>query len=343
MLDSFILKIQYNNMVNHTVKSIIILLIFVIIAVVTPVYGENFLFNEKHGFSLSGGMGIFYGTSYEIVYKYSGEKEYLSELQWNIKPLLYFGINLDYGLKEPTENRGFFIGIGLKAGIPMQTGIIEDRDWEYNVTPAGSLTHFSSHENHTKAAFFLNINSGYSLPVWKLILKFYLNFDYMYFKWEARNGYTQYGPNGNFIPPYIPWEPSFPKKDPPSKLGITYSQHWILFNTGIGAEFPLGRFAILASVYIGPAICIAFDYHHNRNITFIDTVYKGLYLKPKLGVSFTFTNHFEISLSAMYTYIGETRGDTSEKINGIITNKYYDTGGAAFKAFEGSLLVKYRL
>jgi hypothetical protein len=35
-------------------------------------------------------------------------------------------------------------------------------------------------------------------------LKLYLNLDYIYFKWKARNGYTQYGPNNpngtSFIP-----------------------------------------------------------------------------------------------------------------------------------------------
>jgi outer membrane protease len=170
----------------------------------------------------------------------------------------------------------------------------------------------------------------------------------MYFKWEARNGYIQYGDhnigvdNNLIFADYIPWDSSFPKKDPPAKLGITYSQHWLLFNTGIGAEFPLGRFTFFSSVFIGPAICIAFDEHHITNIIYIDMLYKGLYLKPKLGVSFAFTEHFEIDLSAIYTYIGNTRGDTSKKINGIITEKNYNIGGAAFRAFEGSLFAKYR-
>jgi outer membrane protease len=58
-------------------------------------------------FSLSGGIGVFYGTSYEVVYKNAGKKEYKSELLWNIKPLLYMSINLDYELKEKAGNNAF--------------------------------------------------------------------------------------------------------------------------------------------------------------------------------------------------------------------------------------------
>ena len=324
---------------NHTLKSIAPFVFLVIIFGVESVYGQNSLSNKKHEFSLSGGIGFFSGTSYEIVYKYADENEYLSELQWNIKPLFYMGIALNYDLKEPAEERGFLLGIGLKAGIPMQTGSIKDRDW---LLFSEDLTHYSSHENHTKAAVLLNVSTGYSLPVWKMVLKFYLNFDFMYFKWEARNGYIQYGPNKST--PYIPWDASFPK-EPSSGLGITYTQHWVLFSAGIGADFPMGRFTFFSYVSIGPAICIAVDDHHKTlpPVTFIDTVYKGLYVKPKLGAYISCNSRFDIGMSVMYTYISETRGNTIQKNNGYTSGNISNTAGAAFKAFEGNLSVKYRL
>lgn len=324
---------------NYMIKSIarIMFLAAVFFCGALPGTAETALLNEKHAFFLSAGIGAFYGTAYEIVYKYSGKNEYLSELQWNIKPLLYMGITFNYGLKEPSENRGYFAGVGLKTGIPMQTGIIEDRDW---MLSSKDLTHFSSHENHTKAAILVNISTGYSLPLWKLVLKFYLNFDFIYFKWEARNGYTQYGPNGS--EPFIPWDPSFPK-EPLIGLGITYSQYWIIFNTGIGAEFPIGRlFTLSANIFIGPANCTGIDEHHKRSLIFTDILYSGLYIKPELGAFFSVNNHFDIGLSVMYTYTTKTRGNSTENNSDNVSRTAYGIAGAALKIFECAVTIRAR-
>ena len=325
---------------NHITRIITFFALLVIIGIgALPAQEKNNWFTDNYSFSLSTGIGLLYGTSYEIVYKDAYKDDYLSELQWDIKPVYYGVINFDLGQKNPSEGFGFFGGIELEIALPMKTGEMEDRDWKSDVNPPGSLTHFSSHNNHTIAAISAGLNTGVSLPVWKFILRFYLNFDYLFFKWEAKDGYTQYGKNNTEYGPYTPWNPDFSKSPSPG-LGISYTQHWFLLNTGIGAAIPLGRFTLAFDFFIGPSICVSIDIHHKRDLKFIDYLYKGISIEPKLTGSFSFNDHFSISLSASYRYIGETRGNT-ETINessGII----YNTAGASLKIFDGSLSIIYK-
>ena len=289
-------------------------------------------------------MGFLYGTSYEIVYQGAGSRDYLSELQWNIKPLLYLGINLEFGPQKPQEKIGFFSAIGIKAAFPGKTGTMEDRDWMTPCTVPGALTHFSSHDNYTERFFFANLDTGFSIPIKKLVLKCYFNIDYMYFRWEARDGYIQYGDNyykrGTVTDPYIPWNSGF-QTLPLYGAGIAYAQNWILFNTGIGAELTLGRFTIQAAFFIGPSICIAIDDHRLRNIRYTGSLTQGFFIKPKLDVFFSLSSHFDIGLSAAWWYTGETRGDTEIRESNS-TYTVWDAEGAQLKAFEGTLALRYR-
>lgn len=315
-------------------------------------HGEINIFGEPYSFSVSGGIGFLYGTSYEIVYKNSTSDNYLSELQWDIKPLLFFQTDFNLGPQNPMKHWGLFFGVDLKVALPLESGVIEDRDWMSPVTQPGALTHFSSHENHTKAAVLVSLESGFSLPVWRLLLKFYLNVDYMYFKFEARNGYTQYGPNykdPTTINPadpdtwYVPWEPSFPKV-PFSGLGITYQQHWLLINTGIGADFPVGPFTFSGALFFTPMVlCIDFDQHHARHFDFTGYLFKGIAIKPKLGASFSFNEYLALELSCSYLWIGETRGhEKIEDFDAGQTYAYKNSVGVRFSAFEGGLGLRFR-
>jgi outer membrane protease len=310
------------------------------------VWGEIRIFNQPYSFSMSTGPGFLYGTAYEIVYKSSGSDDYVSELQWNMKPLLYWKLDLELAPQKPMQRWGPFFGLGIKAGLPMETGDMEDRDWLKSKSP-GSLTHFSSHDNHTKAAFLVNLGTGLSFPLRKVLFKVHLQADYMYFKWEARDGYIQYGPNdpGRITTNdpntwFDPWNSGF-KKEPLDGLGITYQQHWILINTGIGADVPLGRFTLSGTLFFSPlVVCIAIDEHHLRDFTTTALLFRGLSLKPKLGISFLVNDHFELELFGSYLWIGETRGNIKEEKQNE-TNTYKNLEGARFSAFEGGLGLRF--
>jgi outer membrane protease len=322
---------------------------FVILFILSGIaaWGEIRIFSQPYSFSLSTGPGFLFGTAYEIVYQNSKSDHYLSELQWNMKPLLYWGLDLELAPQKPMQRWGPFFGLGIKAGLPMETGDIEDRDWIPSSTRPGALTHFSSHDNHTKAAFLVNLETGLSFPLWKMLFKVYLDADYMYFKWEAQDGYTQYGPNKyEPPPPYIPWDPSFPKEPftDMGGLGITYQQHWILISTGVGADFPFGRFTLSGTLFFSPLVfCIDIDEHHARTPPFTTTgfLYKGISLKPKLGISFLFNDHLELELFGSYLWIGETRGNVKQE-EPDNTTVYENSEGARFSAFEGGISLRYR-
>ena len=329
-------------------KSILRFVLFVIILCwrIFPAAGQITLFDQNYSFSISGGLGFLYGTSYEIVYRNSGSKDYLSELQWEIKPLLYLGLNVEFGPQNPLEQWGLFANLGVKAGLPMETGIMEDRDWMPQSEVPGSLTHFSSHDNYTRAAFLINLGAGLSLPLSNFLINLSLNFDYWYFKWEGRNGFLQYGPNRyNWTlgsPLYQSWSPNF-EKVPITGLAISYTQHWLLTSFGIGAEYFLDRFTFSAAVLLGFANCKAIDDHHLTDTRFTGILSMGFTVRPKLGIFFSISDSIDIGLSAAYIYIGETRGDT-EEISGTGNREIYrDAEGAAFRAFDVNLLFRFRL
>jgi outer membrane protease len=93
--------------------------------------------------------GLLSGTSREIVYNGTHSRQYISELQWNMKPLWFIGVMTGYGPRDPLKKIAFFTELEIKVGIPAKTGSIEDRDWLTPVTTSGALTHFSSHDNKT--------------------------------------------------------------------------------------------------------------------------------------------------------------------------------------------------
>ncbi|MDR2048837.1 MAG: omptin family outer membrane protease [Treponema sp.] len=323
-------------------KSIAALVVFVISM-------PGFLYAEEkkssYAFSANAELGILYGTSYEIVYDSASSRRYLSELQWNIKPLFFAGLSAEIGPRNPLDRIAFFAELEIKAGLPGKTGAMEDRDWLYPVTVPESLTHFSSHENRTKAAFLADIGGGASFPLGKTAaLKISLNFSYMYFKNEAWNGYIQYGPNGTGIVPYVPWQSDWPKEDIPG-LVADYTQHWCIVSPAAALVVPGKRVSFSFSIALSPAVaCIAFDNHFRARPPFLtnELMSGGIFLEPEGNFFFTFSDSFGIGLSASYRYIHGTRGDRydTDTSTGTDTPWMRDIAGAGYRAFQGKAAFK---
>ncbi|MDR2142742.1 MAG: omptin family outer membrane protease [Treponema sp.] len=316
-------------------RSIASLAVFVIL-----VSGFSYAEEKKSSyvFSVSAELGILYGTSYEIVYDSSSSQRYLSELQWNIKPLLFAGLSAEFGPKNPLDKFSFFTGLEIKAGLPGKTGVMEDRDWLYPVTVPGSLTHFSSHENQGKAAFLADLGGGVSFPLGKMAaLKISLDFSYMYFKHEAWNGYIQYGSNNTNTLPYVPWQADWPKSDIPG-LVADYTQHWFILSPAVALVVPGKRVSFSVSIAVSPAVaCIAFDNHFRRDFLTHERMFGGIFLEPEGNFFFSFSDSFGIGLSASYRYINGTRGDRydTDTKNETDTPWMKDIAGAGYRAFQG--------
>jgi outer membrane protease len=318
--------------VDHYKKSIAFFICFVSLfyaAGTTAAHGETRIFNRPYAFSLTPQAGFIYGTSYEIVYQASRSSEYLSELQWDLKPLFVLGLGVSL---EPLKTSGFFTNFLIQAGLPGKTGTMEDRDWQTPVNPAEKLTNFSSHTNKLKAAFLLTLDAGYSFSVadW-FFIRLFGSLDYFYFKMEGIDGYYDYSnwdewtgpPTGTF-----------------SGAVIRYTQHWLLFSPGLSAGFMVKRFAITGSVKITPLIyCAGEDEHLSAKDRYNDYMYGKFAIEPALDASYTINPHWQAGLICSYRFITGARGET------IVNNSYYSPNqpGAGLSLFETSLYVKFTL
>jgi outer membrane protease len=322
-------------------KSIAALAVFVILA---P--GSSYAEKEKssYAFSVSAETGILYGTSHEIVYDHTSSQRYLSELQWNIKPLFFAGLSAELGPRNPLNEFAFFAGLEIKAGLPGKTGAVEDRDWFPNVPSApGALTHFSSHENHTKAAFLADLDGGVCFPLGKTsALKISLNFSYMFFKYEAWNGYTQYGSNPTDVSQNCdPWQPGW-NKVYINGLGMDYTQHWFILSPAVALVVPGKRISFSFSIAVSPAVvCIAFDNHFWRDLLTHERMFGGMFLETEGNFFFAFSGFFGIGLSASYRYIDGTRGDRYDTENGIDTPWMRNIAGAGYRALQGKAAFRF--
>jgi outer membrane protease len=270
----------------------------------------------------------------------------VSELQWNAKPLWFAGAAVEYGPKKPFDRMDFFGTLELKVGIPGKTGVIEDRDWLTPVTVPGALTHFSSHDNITKAAVLADLGGGISVPLTgSLVLRLSLDLSCMYFKYEAHDGYTQYGTN-DLTPPFDPWDPALPKVAFQG-LGMDYAQYWVVVRPSAALVLRLNRFYLSASLSLSPLVVgFAVDNHYRRNPPFLDQagLSGGIFVEPKGGVSFAFNEQYKLGITVAYRYMSESRGNAEYyeyKPSGTVLTRYADIAGARYRAFYGTLALSY--
>jgi outer membrane protease len=295
-------------------------------------------------FSMETTLGFFYGQSEEIVYK-DTDTTYLSELLWDMKPLLYYGAALSAELRIPSWPVGFYTAFSAKIGIAGRSGFIEDRDWMDPVHD--ELTHFSKHDSYTYDSRFFDWDLGLSVPLrpgetFNPVLSVFGRFSYMEMKWISRDGYIQYGENNNSSPPFIPWDDSFEKIDTPGP-GIKYSQFWLLISPGLAAGFPFsGFFTLNCAFTITPFIrAAAEDLHLARKLEFLDYPRGGLALEPEIRASFFPNSRCSLSLQVSWRYITGATGGSWMKASS--SDVYYPQGnssGAGFHALNTGISFK---
>ncbi|GHV18219.1 hypothetical protein FACS189493_7260 [Spirochaetia bacterium] len=291
-------------------------------------------------------FGIMYGEGEEIVYGAPSGAPYLSQLLWDIKPLTYFGAGLSLVVKNPALPVGFFTGLLVKAGIPGFTGSMEDRDWQDN--DQQYLTNFSTHDNYTAGAFFLDYDLGVSIPIRltekrTMDLKIFGRFSWMDLEWISYDGYLQYGAHSYGSPDYGPWDASLAKTYSYGPA-VGYNQVWILAAPGIAADIPVGDlFSIGVSFTISPFIWAnAYDSHFKRELQFKDYPSGGLMLEPWGELVFSPNERLAIALHGSYRYISGAQGDGYHRIT---TGEYVldGSGGAGYYALNAGLSLKVRL
>jgi outer membrane protease len=284
--------------------------------------GEDY----THRLALGASLGLLNGQAEEIVYRTGRSDAYLSQLLWDMKPLVYAGADVHYHWQSPSRGWGVFTDVSVKLGIPMRTGVMEDRDW---MNP-GQLTHYSVSDNKTRGAALIDLTAGVSITLFDtLLLKPFLSYSFMRFSWTASGGYYLYPPQGDVIGDWPYGHGSLP--DGPA---LTYTQTWNIIATGISFYGAFNRyFDADVSLKLSPFIwCTAVDNHLLRNLTITDSMWGVFFVEPSLLFSFTPNGFFKLSLAAAYRYIGGARGNSlyDPPVDGMRIS--WNTAGAGYSA-----------
>jgi len=317
--------------------------VFVFILCAFPVSAQ---INKNYSFSVGPQFGAFYGHAEEIVYPPPGAKAPLySLLLWEMKPVFYSGLLMDFSPVRPMERWRFFSGLSMKFGIPGPSGVMEDKDWMSKEN--ADLTHYSRHDNITKEIFLFDFSAGVSFPFFNaLLVKTFVNISFMNFKFNGENGYITYARDlgdGKYAP-----IDDNPKEESFSGRGkvIGYRQQWFFAAPGVSVGYGYRNY-FLAEIYfmVSPLVfCTGLDEHIERNIQFKDNLSGGCLLEPGFKFSFSAGKWIGISCNISWRYINGTRGPSYNRTP-IGSGKYIQEGeaGSGLSILNASLLLKVKL
>ena len=308
-----------------------------------------------YGFFISPIMGILYGHAEEILYKYPGKDQYVSQLLWDLQPVYYAGLALDLGPRDPFVRHGFIAAASLKFGFPGKSGRMEDRDWQYPDNER--LTNFSRHDAYSKNAVLGDLSLGYSWGLQNIhALRASLDFSYMYLSWSAEDGYFQYLDTdnfGNFIPGQT-WNDKI-RKEYVHGTGIEYTQIWFIISPGLSIKSKLsGALFLEGSLSYSPIIYSADrddhlipDRYYNGK-RFSGYFFGGHYIESGGGFVFSYFRNLDLCFSVSYRYITGLRGGTKYEYMyyggsaGRSSNNAYD-GGTGYSALDIGLTARFSI
>jgi len=301
--------------------------------------------SQVYSFSLCPQFGLFYGHAEEIVYPSSDTKaDLLSLLLWEMKPVFYYGLLMDFSPLRPMERWGLFSGLSVKTGISGLSGIMEDRDWMSKENTG--LTHFSVHDNIAKEIFLLDFSAGFSFPFFNfLLVKTFVNISYMNFRFYGENGfatYARYLGSGKYAP--IDDEPTEYSFNGLGKV-ISYSQEWFYAAPGVSLGFGYKEYFLAEiSFIISPLVfCAGLDEHKITQTQFRDKMTGGVILEPGFRFSVAAAKWLNISCDIFWRYISGTRGLSYNRPIGIGNYQQEGESGAGLSMLNTALLLKVRL
>jgi outer membrane protease E len=293
--------------------------------------------------SLSATAGELIGRAEEIVYKYADRDDKMSQLLWDLQPMVYAGSALSFSRSDPLAGPGVSLDMSIKFGLPLRSGTHENRDWydsslallnpgnpDYSLDNP-DLKCFSTHDAYLEGgALLFDVSGGITVPIKQTVaLEVLFAVSYMQFSWAGKDGYGKYA-SENWV-----------RKDYYGTV-ITYEQAWLIFSPGIGLFWPLHRaFSLEFRFFISPLIYAgAEDTHVQRGDRFNDYMRGGLCLEPGLDIAFVPNRFFSIAAHGSWRHIAGTRGDTS--INGS-SNLDKNLAGAGFVAFDAGVSLQFAL
>ncbi len=333
-------------------------------ALALPAFGESSL----GPLTLAAGASVtaLRGEARELVYY---DDELLSELDWDMNPLVLYGGELELSWREGPR---FFLSAG--AAFPGNTGIMTDRDW-LNLQQDGTdgLTHFSRSDADLLHAYSIRASAGWNFtfpkengPERRVIFTPSLSFRYMSWEWAGNDGYLQHAddPGSPTVAgspnTYQLWDPSV-TKEYISGTAISYLQEYWLPELVLSLALPLSeRFRFGPTLSVSPWVfCNGVDRHYypvagtdyegsDQWKTYYDQLSGGFLFEPGIAGSLRVTDRFTVKISASQLYIGDLRGDTyiqesGDSSVGKVTESSGGGGGAALDALTVSFSAVIRI
>jgi outer membrane protease len=262
---------------------------------------------------------------------------------------VYAGLALDTGPRDPFGTNGWLASASVRFGLPLKTGIIEDRDWQYEDNDG--LTNYSRHDAFSQNAILADVSAGYTWRIMEfLVAGAFAEFSYMYFSWTAEDGYYQYLNTdlaGNLIPGQT-WTDDIAKKNIYG-IGIQYTQNWFIFSPGIFVKGKISRlFSAEGNYKLTPLIyCADRDYHFYPYSDRYGGLFTGFFsfghfIESGGKIIFSPEKNFDLALNVSYRYISMRRGNTYYSSNTSNVSQNHD-GTAGYSALNFGLSAKIRV
>jgi outer membrane protease len=305
------------------------------------------------------------GDAREYVY---ADDKLLSELIWDMKPMVSIGAAIDVGWTG-----GLLVSAEASAAIPGTTGSMRDSDW-LNLLSDGTeyKTTYSKHDADLEFAYWGKIDLGWDilLPVTgpgstdRVSLVPSIGFKFMNWKWNGTDGYLQHTgttgttDNGEWI--FAPWTKGTAKTDAKGTV-ISYQQQYWMPTGALAVSVPLGsRFRIDAGCSGTPMVwCYALDEHFIPKSTgdysdpagenqYFDMMSSGWMIEPELRLAWDCAKGVKLYASGSWTKIGGLRGDTRYLANGASEYETFAArsgagGGAALETVNVRLGAEFQL
>lgn len=261
---------------------------------------------ENFHFEITPEFGILNGSIEEYVFykncKNTDNK--LSELDWDIKNIFYFGANVEVDLFKY-----LYLDFSFTYAFPKSSGKMQDYDWLNSVTsgweedPPTELTSYSCHDNKVDNLYTFNVYAGGNIYLPKeIILTPYLGYEYDFIYFFGENGYGEYKDD-----PYVSYE---------GERVISYKQEINSFVLGIKVRTTVIPFMKLSGiVQISPCTSNiqALDCHLTRSTAFLDSMSSSFQLKTKLYADYSINMHHHLGLTGSLQWIPITKGITNSK------------------------------
>lgn len=285
-------KLLINNMKRR------LLTVVVFLAALSAAVAQNWSVEIKPIF------GARIGTVGEYVFQSDGKK--MSQLNWDLKPLLYFGGEAAVSWR--------FLSLSLygKNALPMRSGDMEDSDWldslgRKNVYSISN--NFILDDSFSVGGTFMYTHDFATL----FALRALASLDFSRTSFKASDGRQWDGRDGIGNPVYA-------YNDPRATIGylpgdvISYRQDVFSVWLGIGGDFKFidDRLKLSFSLAAAPYLYVqALDHHIERSTYFLDVI-ESVFSAYKIGaaVSFDITKSFSLSLDAAWIFSRTMRGNT---------------------------------